>query len=738
LSTIKSNNSRWLIIAAVAFFFMIIIIPDFYSRDQFPLDKTVFVVGILGIAVGLLAALGLARRVMIDRYIRPLRELAEETNLITSVNPSHRIVIKGGKEVLRLAQVINEKADSFEELQKDVWRKIELATAQSEEEKNILAAIVSELPEGILICNAECQILLYNKQARRHLEGDEKRTFPNSEASRLATGAGNPFIGLGRSVFGVIDKNLIVPALDEIAGKLECREAQATAHFITPGAQTSLLYTEAVPILNHIGHLTGFVLIFQDIIKQIETGSQRSFLTQSLEKVVRPSLANIRTAIEAVLEHPDMDPSQLDGFKKIIHKESLKSGALLDETALDHSGLTGAGRPLVRMLGKDLQETIKRRSEESFGIAVKIVYSAAPNWIRVDVYSIILAILFVLNRLRHETGADKFTCLLEREGVFASLDLIWKGKPLKIQTLREWETETVMVGKEGIPSTLREVIAHHGAKMWPAILRPTADDQGPGIGPRSDEMSQVKSGLRLFFPDVETTEPDTLQKIMVVPKSRPTFYDFDLFNQAGQTPEMDNRPLAELTYTVFDTETTGLFPQVGDEIISIGAVRIVNGRLLREELFDQLVNPQRGYWKRSIRIHGIQPEMLDDQPTIDRVLPLFYRFVGDSILVAHNAAFDMNMFRMKEAVSGMKFINPVLDTLLLSAVVHPTQKDHTLEAIAERFGVSIVGRHTALGDALATGEIFLKLIPLLAQMGIHTLGAARLASQKTDYARFRY
>jgi DNA polymerase-3 subunit epsilon len=734
----SSNNSLRLIIAAVLSFFMIIIITAFSFRDQWPWDQRAFVVGILGIAAGLLAALGLAMSVMIHRYIRPLRKLAEETNLITSVNPSHRIDIKGGKEVLRLAQIINEKADRFEELQKDVWRKIELATAQSEEEKNILAAIVSELPEGILICNAEGQILLYNKQARRYLEGDEKRTFPDPDSNRSATGAGNPFIGLGRSVFGVIDKNLIVPALDEIAGKLERREAEATAHFITPGAQSSLLRTEAVPILNHIGHLTGFVLIFQDIIKQIETGSHVSFLLQSLAKGVRPSLANIRTAIEAVLERPDMDPSQLDGFKNIIHKESLKSGATLDEAAFDYSGHTGAGRPLVRMLGKDLLETIKKRAEDSFGIAVKIVYSADPNWIKVDAYSIVLAILFVLNRLRRETRADEFTCKLEREGKFANLDLIWQGKPLKIQTLREWETEAVMVGKEGIPSTLREVIAQHGAKMWPAILRQTAGDNSPGIWPRSYEMSQDKSGLRLFLPDVEMPEPDTLRKIMVVPESRPAFYDFDLFSQAGQTPELDNRPLTELTCTVFDTEATGLFPQVGDEIISIGAVRIVNGRLLREEQFDQLVNPQRSYWQQSIPIHGIRPEMLEDQPTIDKVLPLFYRFVEDSILVAHNAAFDMNLLQMKEAVSGVKFINPVLDTLLLSAVVHPAQKYHTLEAIAERLGVSVVGRHTALGDALATGEIFLKLIPLLAQMGIHTLGAARLASQKTYYARFKY
>jgi DNA polymerase-3 subunit epsilon len=364
--------------------------------------------------------------------------------------------------------------------------------------------------------------------------------------------------------------------------------------------------------------------------------------------------------------------------------------------------------------------------------------SADPNWIKIDSYSIVLAMLFVLNRLKDETKTVQFTCRLERKGKFANLDLIWKGKPLKIKTLREWEGDVVVIGKDAIPSTLRDVIEHHGAKIWPAIMRKAAGGEALEIRPSSNERSENKSGLRLFLPDVETPEPDTIRKIMIVPESRPEFYDFDLFNQPGQNPELDNRPLTELTYTVFDTETTGLFPQVGDEIISIGAVRIVNVRLLVEELFDKLVNPQRFLRRQSIQIHGIQPEMLEGQPTIDKVLPLFYRFAEDSILVAHNAAFDMCMLQMKEEISGVKFINPVLDTLLLSAVVHPAQDNHTLEAIAGRLGVSVVGRHTALGDAIATGEIFLKLIPLLARMGIHTLGEARLVSQKTYYARFKY
>jgi DNA polymerase-3 subunit epsilon len=432
-----------------------------------------------------------------------------------------------------------------------------------------------------------------------------------------------------------------------------------------------------------------------------------------------------------------MDPLQREGFKGIIRREALASGAILDETALDYSCHIKAGRPLVQMLGKNLLETIKNQAEYSLGASIKIVYSKDQSWIKVDCYSLLLAVLFILDHLRHETGADQFTCKLEREGKYANLDLFWQGKPLRIQTLREWETEVVVVGKAVIPSTLKEVIDHHGAKLWPATLRQTTGEDG-SLRPGSHEKTEGKSGLRLFLPDVETPEPETLRRITVIPESRPEFYDFDLFNQAGQTPELDNRPLSDLTYTVFDTETTGLFPKVGDEIISIGAVRIVNGRLLREELFDQLVNPQRGYWQSSIKIHGIHPEMLEGQPTIDKVLPLFHRFAEDSILVAHNAAFDMNMLQMKEALTGVTFINPVLDTLLLSAVVHPAQDNHALEAIAERLGVSIVGRHTALGDALATAEIFLKLIPLLAKTGILTFGEARLASQKTYYARFRY
>ena len=120
------------------------------------------------------------------------------------------------------------------------------------------------------------------------------------------------------------------------------------------------------------------------------------------------------------------------------------------------------------------------------------------------------------------------------------------------------------------------------------------------------------------------------------------------------------------------------------------------------------------------------------------MLPAFHRFCEDTVLVAHNAAFDMRFLELKEARTGVRFTHPVLDTLLLSAVVHPSQEDHRLEAIAERLGVRVIGRHTALGDALVTGEIFLKLLPLLADHGVATLREALDASRETYHARLQY
>lgn len=282
-----------------------------------------------------------------------------------------------------------------------------------------------------------------------------------------------------------------------------------------------------------------------------------------------------------------------------------------------------------------------------------------------------------------------------------------------------WENEPMGAGADASPLTLKDVIERHGGEVWYQVDRPR-------------HTAWFRFLLPAGEPIVEAQRPQARLP------SRPEYYDFDLFDRVETHGGLAERPLSALSYTVFDTETTGLEPSAGDEIISIGAVRIVNGRLLKHDIFEQLINPRRPISRESMQVHGIDVRALADEPPIEDILPRFHRFCEDTVLVAHNAAFDMRFLELKQAVTGVRFEHLVLDTLLLSAVVHPTAENHNLDAIAERLGVRVIGRHTALGDALVTGEVFVRLLPLLAERHIRTLGQALEASRATYLARLQY
>ena len=205
----------------------------------------------------------------------------------------------------------------------------------------------------------------------------------------------------------------------------------------------------------------------------------------------------------------------------------------------------------------------------------------------------------------------------------------------------------------------------------------------------------------------------------------------------GENPGGEKK-LTEISYTVFDTETTGLHPMKGDEIVSIGAVRIVNGRILREETFDHIVDPGRPIPAASTNIHGIDDARVKGEKNSTEVIRAFSRFAENTVLVGHSTGFDLKFFEIKEKQTGVKLSMPVLDTGLLSAVAHPYHEDHSIEGIAGRVGVRVTGRHTALGDAIATAELFLKLVPLLAEMEIHTLAQAQAACRRIPLMRNRY
>ncbi len=660
----------------------------------------------------LLVIVGLLIDICFRLLVVPFNQIVEETALIGSVNSRHRIRTKSGPVFGPLAKAINGMAVRFEAIQQYDQEKIKSIRAVAEKERNMLAAIMAELPEGVIVCNIHGSILLYNQQARQLLSG----IVQDPEAAPEA------LIGLWRPVYNVIDRYQLQHALDEIQTKFKESDKNAAAYFVTLGSAGQLLRVEVVPVLDHQKAYAGFILIFQDITQRLQSAGEIEGTLTGLGREIRASAASIRSAIEAIRSYPHMEPAQLARFREVIFNEAVALGGVVGKLDADCTLERKTEWPLAPISVSALLEMIQRKARGTMNIALEADEELPQHFVRADTYALGMVFYFIMERIQKENGPVPFTLRPHRQDSFIHIDLSWPGKPAKIDMLRTWDDCLLEAREEHLPFTFKEILRYHGAEIGAFAC--------PG---RAHE-----SCLRLFLPACDAIPLAPARRVTILTQSRPEFFDFDLFGQAAPSPQIAHRLLSDLNYTVFDTETTGLNPSEGDEIVAIGAVRLVNGRLLREESFDQLVDPRRPIPAAATRIHGIRPEMVKDRPGIELVLPRFHQFSADTILVGHNVAFDMRLLQVKEAAIGIQFTQPVLDTLLLSAVLHPAQSDHTMEAIAERLGVSIEGRHTAMGDALATANIFLKMLPLLAENGILTLDDAMSACQKTFYARIKY
>ncbi|MEM7529794.1 MAG: 3'-5' exonuclease [Pseudomonadota bacterium] len=205
--------------------------------------------------------------------------------------------------------------------------------------------------------------------------------------------------------------------------------------------------------------------------------------------------------------------------------------------------------------------------------------------------------------------------------------------------------------------------------------------------------------------------------------SRPLVYDFDLLNTAG-TGDLRDTPLRELCFVVFDTETTGLSTSK-DHVVQIGAVRVLNGRIVQGEVFDTYVDPGRPIPPASTKIHGVSDADVAGAPDFAKAGRAFHAFAKDAVLVAHNAPFDIAFFRRFEREMGVEWSHPVLDTVLISSIAFGITEDHSLDALCDRLAVTLAPemRHSALGDAVATAEVLVRLIPLLEATSLPTLGS---------------
>jgi DNA polymerase-3 subunit epsilon len=673
--------------------------------------------------VVLFGVLAFAVQALLRHFVEPVAQLAEEGMVLVRTDVARNLPAQGSAENRAVTGVINQLVAQRTRLRDDMDARVQEASHNTEQERSRLAALMAELTQSVVVCNLDGRILLYNQRARSQFRA-------LSQAPEVAGGA--ELIGLGRSIYAVFDRKLVAHALENIQQRMLAGAAQPSAQFVTSTAVGQLLRVQMAPVRSSQAQaaedpadraeLTGFVLMLDNITREFEAESARDQVLHTLTEGTRSALANTQAALD-VLDHPDLQPASRERFLRVIREETIALSRRIASIESDAAQSLKTRWPLEDMLGADLVSAALRRIETVTGLPASVLDMNPTLWLKVESFSLLQTLVYLAGRLKDEFAVRFVQLRLDRatgSAGKAQLDLVWSGQAMSNETVMSWETDPLTAGAEATGITVRDVVERHGGAFW-----------------FERERVRHQAFFRILLPLADPR--DQLDAINFVrSESRPEYYDFDLFKTTEQTRSLDERRLVDLVYTVFDTETTGLEPAQGDEIIQIGAARIVNGKLLRQECFEQLVDPQRSIPAASIPIHGIQPAMVVGQPKIGEVLPAFHAFAQDTVLVAHNAAFDMRFLQLKEKTTGVVFDQPVLDTLLLSAVIHPNQDSHRLEAIAERFDVPVIGRHTAMGDAMVTAEIFIKLIPLLAQQGIHTLGQAREAAQKTYYARLKY
>jgi DNA polymerase-3 subunit epsilon len=205
-------------------------------------------------------------------FVVQVRDLADAGRIILAANPDYRARGGGHPDVAALAGVINALGAQLQELQQARAAAIQQARSDLEEERNLLAALMAELTDGVLVCNLDGQILLYNRGARALLDS-------RADANRAEAQTG--YVGLGRSVFGVLDRDALIHALDQVRarnprptmsteGAPGGGEQMATTSLVATASNGRLLRLRLAPFAGAAGALRGYVLTLQDISEGIE------------------------------------------------------------------------------------------------------------------------------------------------------------------------------------------------------------------------------------------------------------------------------------------------------------------------------------------------------------------------------------------------------------------------------------------------------------------------------------
>ncbi|MEW6220933.1 MAG: exonuclease domain-containing protein [Thermodesulfobacteriota bacterium] len=632
----------------------------------------------------LLAAVFLALALLV---FLPLARLEQEVRIVARVNPGYAIAGSGRHLLGQLPDAVSELGQAFQAARQEMAAAVAASSRAVEEDRARLETILTATREGIIVCDERGRILFYNPAAREVFQ----------EHAALA---------IGRSLYQLctaapIDNSLALLRQRQLRKPAEPAAGNALTFVCSTVLGTVIRST--IRLLPPVPELAwSFVLTCEDVSRQAAAWSRR-------HQALRDTMAFMRRTVTSLSLH-------LESLAVLRELDAPGRAALDSAIAADASSLIGQFGALAReieaqeacpylesdILTEDVAAWVGRRLASQ---GLRLTQTGDPLWVRADINTLLL----LLEHLALKVFAFAQVEAIEIETLLGDrlvyFNLSWHGRPVPEAEIRQWKAALLdpLTGR-----TVAQALEDGGSEVW------SSAHETPGY-----------AFLRFPLPCSSRQWTPAQPRL----PARPIYTDFIVDEAPADRAFLQEWPLSRIPFVVFDTETTGLAPLAGDEIVSLAGVKIVNRGIVVGEAFDRLVHPGRSIPPSSVRFHGITDDQVRSMPRIEEVLPLFHAFVGEAVLVGHNAAFDLRFLRMKERRAGVTFTGPVLDTLALSRHLHGHTPGHSLDAVAQRLGVEIHGRHTALGDALITAQVFLKLLHLLEAQGITTLGQLEMALQ---------
>lgn len=634
-----------------------------YHREGSPDMLNAFVQG--AVAAGfLILALVTWIWFLFDTHVaRPIDKVASAMRARAHADVEQDFATEEARYLGDLAAAASATAATLAQTRGALAESVQRETARLSSDKNKLEQLLADVPPAVLLCTGRHHLVFYNGVAKQFLAGSQRP------------------VCLDRNIFDYLSEG---PIRDAHHRLLESADRDAVVEFIclSPCGRRRLAGRMRLAGDNG-GDGGAYVMTLRDVTTEVAAYGRRDVLLGDVFLQVRPAVSQLRQLMVGNGE-PQSDG---DAIRRQIEMLDATLDALEDR--FEHC--RSDGWPMAPTDARELGSQLHRELQGS-GLSLEI--EAAEVAVRCNAFDIVSLLAHVVSRVNGATAATAFQLAISEAGDAAEVSLSWSGGSIPQEELQAWLGDPVYEG--GV--TCETILKAHGNSLSVDLL---------------GDRPCVKTRLR----PIERLRP------VGTDLSRHVVYDFDLLSRMHYEKLSDAR-LDALTFVVFDTETTGLLPEQGDEIVQIAAVRIVNGKRVKSEVFNLLVNPGRPIPASATAIHGVSDAMVADAVSVQEAVRQFHRFAEGAVLVAHNAPFDMEFLYRREKEVGMRFLHPILDTVLVSATAFGRAETHTLDALASRLGVHIEedDRHTALGDAIATADVFIKLKDMLAGQGLVKFG----------------